>query len=112
MITGLLALFVAGTLAAAVQPPSDDDYIEVKVCGIMQAGMMAIGGETTGYTITARGLTWELDLGKDPALRKEADRLGGRRVVVEGTLEVRKGVEIAQRQIVTVKSLAAVSSEP
>jgi hypothetical protein len=30
------------------------------------------GGETTGTTITAKGVTWELDFGKNAELRKTA----------------------------------------
>jgi hypothetical protein len=81
------------------------DSIDVVVRGTLRARIMAIGGETTGVTITARGVTWELDLSADPEWKERAVSLSGRRVKVTGTLEVRRGVEIRQRSIVTVKSL-------
>ena len=82
-----------------------DESIEVVVRGTLRTGMMAIGGETTGTTVTARGATWELDLRGDPKWAAQAESLSGKRVVVTGTLEVRPGVERRQRWIVTVKSL-------
>ena len=77
------------------------------VRGTVRTGIMAIGGETTGVTIAARGATWELDLSKDPALRAKAESLSGRKAVVRGSLEVRPGVERRQRWIVTVTGLEA-----
>jgi hypothetical protein len=91
----------AGPSAAS----SASDYIKVEVCGTLRAGIMAIGGETTGVVINARGATWELDLGKAPGAMAKAMSLDGRKVVVKGTLEVRPGVERRERAIVTVTSL-------
>ena len=48
------------------------------------------------------GVTWELDLGKKHNLLKLADKADGRKGVVSGTLEIRKGVEISKRWIVAV----------
>ncbi len=95
------------TLAAAgpSAPSSPGDYIKVEVCGTLRAGMMAIGGETTGVVINARGVTWELDLAQVPGAASRAQSLDGRRVVVKGTLEVKRGVERRERAIVTVTSL-------
>jgi hypothetical protein len=95
--------------AAAVGTPHADESIEVVVRGTLRTGIMAIGGETTGTTITARGATWELDLRGDAALAAKARDLSGRRVVVRGSLEVKRGVERRQRWIVTVRSLEAAS---
>jgi len=81
------------------------DSITVRVVGTLRTGIVAIGGETTGVTITAKGITWELDLGKNPRLRKLARKLHMKRVIVQGSLERRKGVEIKQRWIVTVTGL-------
>ena len=87
--------------------PAADESIDVVVRGTLRTGIMAIGGESTGTTITARGATWELDLRQDKALRAKADALAGRRVILRGSLEVKPGVERRQRWIVTVKSLDA-----
>ena len=94
------------TLAAGPSAPSSPaDYIKVEVCGTLRAGMMAIGGETTGVVINARGVTWELDLAQVPGAASRAESLDGRRVVVKGTLEAKRGVERRERAIVTVRSL-------
>jgi hypothetical protein len=89
-----------------------DDSIEVVVRGTLRTGIMAVGGETTGTTITARGVTWELDLRGRPEWTARAESLAGRRVIVTGTLEVRPGVERRQRSIVTVKSLEPLGPVP
>src|SRR5688500_16956094 len=105
-LAGLLAVALSGVMAG-------DDSIEVVVRGTLRTGLMAIGGETTGTTVTARGATWELDLGGERDLKARAKSLAGRRVVVTGSLEVRPGVEIGQRWILTVKTLeAAPGSRP
>jgi hypothetical protein len=95
------------TLAAAGESASSSpsDYIKVEVCGTLRAGMMAIGGETTGVVINAKGVTWELDLRQAPGAMARAQSLDGRKVVVKGTLEVKPGVERRERAVVTVTSL-------
>ena len=102
----------AGLLAAAVVVAGGDDSIDVVVRGTLRTGIMAIGAETTGTTVTARGATWELDLGGNREWAAQAESLSGRRVVVTGSLEVRPGVERRQRWIVTVKTLAAARPRP
>ena len=101
----LAAPGVAGGSAA-----DSADYIKVEVRGTVRSGMMAIGGETTGTVVTARGATWELDLGQLPDGPRRAQSLDGRAVIVRGSLEVRRGVERRERVIVTVTSLEPVSS--
>lgn len=83
------------------------DYIRVDIRGTLRQGVIAIGGETTGTTISAGEITWELDLQGDEQLGKKAELLHGKQVLVRGTLERRSGVEIPERWIVTVESLAA-----
>lgn len=85
------------------------DYVKVEVRGRLETGVMAIGGESTGYTVTSRGVTWELSF-PSAALKARADALGGRTVVVSGTLEVRPGVELRSRSIVTVTALRKVKA--
>lgn len=98
-------------LSPATTPSgAEDDTIEVTVRGTLRTGVMAIGGESTGVTIAARGVTWELDFRGKPDLAASAERLDGRRVEVKGTLEVRPGVERRQRSIVTVRSLRALGA--
>ena len=114
MLKPLLTAGVALCLAiAAVSgqikpgPEQSDEYIKVEIKGIIQGGVVAVGGETTGTVITAKGITWELDLSKSESFRKSAEKLDGKTVLVNGSLELRKGVEIAKRWIVTVTSLKA-----
>ncbi len=101
--------------APAVGPSASSpagDYVKVEVCGTLRAGIMAVGGETTGVVIHARGLTWELDLRQVPGAMARAESLDGRKVVVKGTLEVRPGVERRERAIVTVTSLEPAPAAP
>ena len=100
--------WAAGLLAVtmAIAGAGDgDDAIDVVVRGTLRTGVMAIGGETTGTTVTARGATWELDLRGRPELASRAESLSGRRVVVSGSLEARPAVARRQRWILTVKTL-------
>jgi dienelactone hydrolase len=95
-------LSLASLLCAADPNPMVEDSITVTVVGTLHTGIVAIGGETTGTTITAKGVTWELDFGKHADLRQSAKRLDGKKVQVAGTLERRPGIEIGERWIVTV----------
>ena len=108
-LAGLLVAAVAVAPGEGRTADGADESIEVVVRGTLRTGMMAIGGETTGTTVTASGATWELDLGGNPKWKAQAESLGGKRVVVTGTLAVRPGVERRQRWILTVKSLEPAS---
>ena len=99
----ILLLFSAA--GAAELKPAVEDSIMVTVVGTLRTGIIAIGGETTGTTITAKGITWELDFGKSGELQSKSKTLDQQKVVVTGTLERRKGVEIKERWIVTVTAL-------
>jgi hypothetical protein len=105
----LAAFLVAGGAAfgdEAIAPKLKPDNIEV--AGKLETGIMAIGGETTGTTVTtADKKTYELDLHGDKALTKAADGLNGKQVVVTGKLTVKAGVEIGERRIIRVETLAA-----
>ena len=88
-----------------------EDLIAVRVVGDLRTGVGAIGGESTGTTITAKGITWELNLGKRDRFRKAAKLLSGKKVFVEGSLERRRGVEIKERWIVTVSRLRSAKDD-
>ena len=90
---------------------ADRESITVTIVGTIHGGIVAIGGETTGTTITSKGLTWELDFGKDKALRETAERLNNQLVTVTGALERHPGVEVKNRWIVTVTSLTSRTAE-
>jgi acetyl esterase/lipase len=82
----------------------------VELRGILRTGIVAIGGETTGTIIQTDKGSFELDLGSGKELRAKAERLAGKTVVVKGTLTIRKGVEIRERRIVTVRVLEPVEA--
>jgi len=105
----LFALIVPMALLATVLAgeSSGGDYIKVEIKGRLQTGMMAIGGETTGTVIRVNNVTWELDLGRNEELRKLATELNKKTVLVTGTYEKRKGVEVRERHVVKVATLKA-----
>ena len=100
-----ITTFTRTATAAAPKKPAVEESIEVSVVGTLHTGIMAIGGETTGTTITAKGVTWELDFGKQTDLRALANSLDKQKAAVKGTLERRAGVEVHDRWIVHVTSL-------
>lgn len=99
----VFACFLALPLLA--QDKEEPKKMEFK--GKLRTGIVAIGGETTGTILETKDGRLELDLGKDKELRKMADNLNGKAVVVTGILQVRKGVEVKERKIITVVSLKA-----
>jgi hypothetical protein len=100
-----LALLASLAMAADEPTKTADEYIQVEIKGKLKTGLMAIGGETTGYAIVAKGATWELEFGANAELRKRAEALDDRMVIVKGKYELRRGVEVKQRHIVTVTNL-------
>lgn len=97
--------------AAAAMAADPAESITVTVVGTLKTGLVAIGGETTGATITANGVTWEVDCGKDEQLRMAAEKLSGKQVRLSGKLERRKGIEVPERWIVHVASLQAAEDD-
>lgn len=81
------------------------ESITIEIVGKLTHGLAGPGGEHTGTQIEAKGATLELDLRGDPDLLRSARGLTGRMVRVTGSLEVKRGVEIPQRWIVTPKTL-------
>lgn len=77
--------------------------IDVTVHGTLKTGVMAIGAETTGVTITSSAATWELDL--DGQQLKVATKLNGRKAIISGRLRHAGGVEIKNRWVVKVRSI-------
>ena len=109
-----LVLVLAGavmptTRAADREPPRRDadagGRIDVDMVGVVRTGVMAIGGESTGTTVSALGFTWELDLGGNEAFADLARKANGKELNVKGTLTVKQGVERGRRVIVVVKEL-------
>lgn len=76
----------------------------VECHGRLRHGVVAIGGETTGCTITFEGLTWELKL-PDEAIRTFAKEHHKDPVTAVGTVRKLAGHAKAVRWIVDVESL-------
>ena len=93
------------TVKGLASPPAGrrHEFIEVTVRGTLRYGVMAIGAETTGVTITAGAVTWELELRGNQ--RPVAERLSGTKAVVSGRLERKKGIEVRDRYVVRARSI-------
>jgi hypothetical protein len=111
MNTSLAALalvaFMSLLVTACAAENGEGDYIKVEIKGTLQTGVMAIGAETTGTVVRVNNVTWELDLGGSKELQELAAKLDKKAVLVTGTYEKRKGVEIRERHIVKVATLKA-----
>ena len=83
----------------------EEAYIDVEIKGVLETGIKAIGGETTGTIIKAGKVTWELDLAGNKEFAELAEKLNKQQVVVTGRYLQKPGVEIRVRHIVTVKTL-------
>ncbi len=105
LVVGLLALFATAVAGPAAAEEEVKESIQVTVVGKIQTGIVAIGGETTGVLIRAKGITWELELGRDVKKLTTAAGLDGKLGRVTGSLERKQGVEIGERWIVTVDSI-------
>ncbi len=103
-----LPAVVAADEVIPEQEPKEPS-VSVVCHGRLRHGVIAIGGETTGTTITFNRVTWELQL-PDDASRELAARHHKAPVVVTGTLRRVVGVEDAVRWIVDVEKLSALDS--
>ncbi len=95
---------VCGAAAISVdllEPKSKETAIRVECHGKIRHGVVAIGGETTGTTITFQGMTWELKL-PDEASRKFAQEHHKQPIVVAGSLRKVRGTARPERWIVEV----------
>jgi len=89
--------------AADDTPPKPS--VSVQCCGRVRHGIVAIGGETTGTTITFNRTVWELQL-PDAAARGFAESHNKEFVNVSGPLRRIAGTEVKDRWIVDVKTLS------
>jgi hypothetical protein len=104
---GKCALLVGAVCLLALPAFADEkkEPKKVEVKGKLSTGIVAVGGETTGTEVETKDGKYELDLSGDKDLQKKAEGLDGKEVVVKGTLEVRKGVEVKERKIIKVAEL-------
>ncbi len=112
LLFALLMSSAAFTFSDEPDPSPDEEIIKVTVAGTVRTGVVVIGGETTGVTIKSKNATFELEFGKNAALRKQAEKLDGKPAIVEGTLDRKEGVEVKDRWIVTVTALRPAAKPP
>jgi hypothetical protein len=84
---------------------SAETSVTVRCRGRLRHGMVAIGGETTGTTITFHRTIWELNL-PDEDTRQLADRMNKEVVVITGSLRRVIATENVVRWIVDVEKLS------
>jgi len=104
LITGLFSLVVTAD-EAFFQEDEPEPSISVLCQGSLRHGVMAIGGETTGSTITFHRTTWELKF-PDKTSAELAARYHKKPVVVTGTLRSVVSIEKKVRWIVDVTRVA------
>ncbi len=92
-------------LFAVADDTRPEPSISVQCCGRLRHGVVAIGGETTGTTITFQRMVWELQLPDDTA-QDFAEANNKEFVNVTGTLRRIAGTEVKDRWIVDVKTLS------
>lgn len=103
--TLLVLVLTAGSLWAADPPPAAVDGILVTCHGKLRSGVMAVGGETTGTTVTfSNGVVWELKL-PDMATKRFAEQHHKDDVTVTGRLKKVSGVAIPLHWIVDVEQI-------
>jgi len=95
--------------AAAEELSSEGTYtdsISIEVNGILRTGQMAIGGETTGTTITSKGIQFDVDWSNAAQLARQAEQFDGKHVRLSGTLRQQTGPERGRRFIINAKDLS------
>lgn len=100
---------VNGNEVPAANGRAVEDSIHVDVVGTLTTGMMAIGGETTGTTVTSGNITWEMDVPEN--LSEAAEAFNGKKALVKGRLVKKAGVEIRERWIIMVDSISDPDAE-
>ncbi len=100
----IIGICLTVCVSATADESSPNPSVFVKCCGRLRDGVAAIGGETTGTTITFAPHIWELDLGDETA-RAFAKAHHKKPVFVTGNLRIVKGVEKKVRWIVDVESI-------
>ena len=96
-----------GAVLFAAQPQAgapNSSATRVECCGKLRCGMAAIGGETTGTTVTFDGVIWELRLPDDKS-KKFAHDHHKQPVKGSGTLKRVAGTERKERWVVDVAEL-------
>jgi hypothetical protein len=102
----VVALLLTLALPLAAEEKKNDPAIHLEIKGKVMTGVLAIGGETTGAVIsTKQGFGCELAGLKDEKLNKKT-------AIVSGTFQIKPGVEIRQRSILTIEKAAEAAEKP
>jgi hypothetical protein len=102
----MLALVLVGMMTATVLAEGPVDSIHLEIKGKVTTGVVAIGAETTGVVIaTPGGFSCEL-------AGKVDEKLNGKVCHVKGTFQIKQGVEVRARNILTIASIEAVEAKP
>lgn len=102
IFTGISLTLCAFAMADESPPKSS---VSVDCCGRVRHGVVAVGCETTGTTITFNRIVWELQL-NDEAARNFAKKHHKETVVVTGKLRKVAATETKVRWIVDVESMS------
>jgi hypothetical protein len=100
-----LVLCVSVAFAQTPTPKPIEPSIRLECHGKLRTGVMAIGGETTGTTITFDGMTWDLKL-SDEDSRTFAKEHHKESITVVGSLRQVVGKAVPVRYIVDVQLLS------
>ena len=99
LVLGLAVLVPAGW----AEEKKDETYIKVEAKGMLQTGIVAIGGETTGTLLKTKAATVELDFSK---VKDKPDKFDKKTVIVTGALTFKKGVtQKGTRTIIVVATI-------
>lgn len=109
----LLNTFLLPLPCKADETLSDDETkkpaVSVQCQGQLRHGIVSIGGETTGTTLSFHRITWELQFAEDKG-REFAAQHHKKNVLVAGTLRKVAGTEKTARWIIDVEKISAVNS--
>lgn len=78
----------------------------LRVSGLLRGGVVAVGGETTGYLL--EGVSFEVA----PPTSLDVSVWVGERVTAEGTFEVRRGVERWEYAVLVAAAMAPANEDP
>ena len=101
---------VAAPADAPRPAPASKPSSSVKtLTGTLHSGIVAAGGETTGWVLAGDGQTGGVEVNVS-AVEKDAKALDGKRVTVTGALVERPGVERGKRQVLVAEKIAPAES--
>ncbi len=110
----LLSLVLLKTCTLAVHLRADESFSDnappkpsvfVECQGVLRHGIVSIGGETTGTTLTFHRITWELQFSENED-REFAAEHHKKPVLVTGALRKVKGTEKSTRWIIDVEKIS------